>query len=200
MARDSRAKMVDSAIELFRQHGYNGTGMRDVVAHSGAPWGSLHHYFPGGKAQLGIEALELAGERIEAVFRQGAQDGEDFVAAFEWVWSWWISYVAATDFQAGCPVAAVAAESHPDAPRLAAAAAGVFERWQSSIAIGLQIAGVDKEESGNLAALVIAAQEGATLLSRASRSPEPLERVGRALASLLRTRLEGTGNRRQAPG
>jgi AcrR family transcriptional regulator len=71
--------MVDSAIELFRQHGYKGTGLRDVVAHSGAPWGSLHHYFPGGKEQLGVEALELAGDAIEAAFRNSAQEGDDFV-------------------------------------------------------------------------------------------------------------------------
>jgi AcrR family transcriptional regulator len=189
MARGSRERMLDSAIELFRQHGYKGTGFREVVAHSQAPRGSIYHHFPQGKAQLGVEALELAGDRIEAVFRQGAREGEDFVAGFEWVWEWWTGYVVGDDFDAGCPVAGVAAESHPDAPQLRQAARAVFERWQGLIAAGLQISGLSTEEARGLAALIIAAQEGATLMARAAHSPEPLERVGESLAALLRDRI-----------
>jgi AcrR family transcriptional regulator len=181
--------MIDSALELFRQHGYNGTSLRDVVAHSGGPWGSLHHYFPEGKAQLGVEAVELSGDGIESVFRQSTREGEGFVANFEWTWSWWTGYVVGDDFEAGCPVAGVALESHADSPRLAEAADKVFGRWQSFVATGLQISGLDADEAKGLAALIIAAQEGATLMARAARSPEPLERVGAALAGLLRDRL-----------
>lgn len=181
--------MLDSAIELFRQHGYNGTGFRDVVAHGGAPRGSIYHHFPEGKAQLAVEALELAGERIDAVFRQGAEEGADFVAGFEWVWSWWVGYVVGSDFDAGCPIAGVAMESHPEAPEVTEAADGVFRRWVNSIAMGLQISGLGADEAKGVAALIIAAQEGATLMARAARSPEPLERVGEALAAMLRQRL-----------
>ena len=181
--------MLDSAIELFRQHGYNGTGFRDVVAHGNAPRGSIYHHFPEGKAQLAVEAVKLAGDRMEAVFRQGAREGADFVSGFEWVWSWWTGYVAGSDFEAGCPVAGVAIESHPEAPTVADAANEVFQRWVKSIAVGLQISGVDADEAERLGALVIAAQEGATLMARAARSPEPLERVGESLAALLRQRL-----------
>jgi AcrR family transcriptional regulator len=184
--------MVESALELFRRHGYTGTGFRNVVAHSGSPWGSIHHYFPEGKAQLGVEAIELAGDRMEAVFNQGAREGADFVTAFEWVWSWWTGYVVGDDFEAGCPVAGVAAEAHPDNPRLAEATNSVFQRWQSNIALGLQFNGLPEQEARDLAALIIAAQEGATLLARAARSPEPLERAGEALAALIRTRLAPT--------
>ena len=181
--------MLDSAIELFRQHGYNGTGFRDLVAHGGAPRGSIYHHFPEGKAQLAVEALKLAGERIEAVFRQGALEGDDFVAGFEWVWAWWTGYVAGSDFEAGCPVAGVAMESHPEAPQVSEAANAVFQRWVGSIALGLQMSGLGAEEAHGLGALIIAAQEGATLMARVNRSPEPLERVGEALADLLRRRL-----------
>lgn len=189
MARDTRERMLDSAIELFRRDGYTGTGFRDVVAHGGAPRGSIYHHFPEGKVQLGVEALELAGDRIEAVFRQGAREGSDFVSGFEWVWSWWTGYVVGDDFEAGCPVGGVAIESHPDAPELRAATDRVFRRWEDSVARGLRFFGVPDDEAFSLASLIIAAQEGATILARASRSPEPLERVGACLADLLRRRL-----------
>ena len=193
MPRDTRERMLDSAIELFRHHGYNGTGFRDVVAEGGTSRGSIYHHFPDGKVQLGVEALELAGDRIAAVFRQGALENDDFVSAFEWVWSWWIGYVAGTDFEAGCPVGGVAAESHPDAPKLQETANAVFERWQASIAGGLQMAGLPEEEARGIAGLIIAAQEGATLMARAAQSPEPLERVGASLVALLRARLDASG-------
>jgi AcrR family transcriptional regulator len=189
MGHDSRDRMLDSAIELFREHGYNGTGFRDVVAHGNAPRGSIYHHFPDGKVQLAVEALQLAGDRIEAVFRQGAHEGDDFVSGFEWVWTWWTGYVVGTDFEAGCPVAGVAAESHPDAPQLRETADAVFEKWRGTISAGLQFSGVGAEEAQGLAALIIAAQEGATLMARVSRSPAPLESVGEALAALLRRRL-----------
>lgn len=181
--------MLDSAIELFRQHGYKGTGFRDVVTHGNAPRGSIYHHFPEGKAQLAVEALKLAGDRIEAVFRQGAREGTDFVSGFEWVWSWWTAYVAGSDFDAGCPIAGVAMESHPEAPEVTDAANDVFERWVENVAAGLQTSGVSPEEADRLAALIISAQEGATLMARVARSPEPLDRVGEALAALLRQRL-----------
>jgi AcrR family transcriptional regulator len=189
MLSGTRERMLDSAIELFRQHGYNGTGFRDVVAEGGASRGSIYHHFPDGKVQLGVEALELAGDRISAVFRHAALENDDFISAFEWVWSWWTGYVVGTDFEAGCPVAGVAAESHPDAPQLIEATDRVFERWQTSLSRGLQMSGLPEREARGLAGVIIAAQEGATLMARAARSPEPLERVGASLADLLRARL-----------
>ena len=57
MGTDSRERMVRSAAYLFRERGYSGTGFRDVIAHSGAPRGSIYHHFPDGKAQLAEEAV-----------------------------------------------------------------------------------------------------------------------------------------------
>ena len=60
MAAGTRERMVFSAMQLFRRHGYNGTGFREVVAHSRTPRGSIYHHFPEGKAELGVDALDLA--------------------------------------------------------------------------------------------------------------------------------------------
>src|SRR5881275_998710 len=56
-----RERLVRSAMALMCTQGVSGTGLREVVAHAGAPRGSLQHYFPGGKEQLVREALTLAG-------------------------------------------------------------------------------------------------------------------------------------------
>lgn len=190
MAPDTRQRMLDSAVELFRQHGYNGTGFREVVAHSGAPRGSIYHHFPGGKAQLATEAVARAGEFIDDKIKAAGSKGE-FVAAFEAFWLWWIHYVETSDFRAGCPVAGVAAETHPEAPELGQAAAAAFERWQGTLRRGLRYAGMPAGDAADLATLVVSALEGATLLARAEGDREPLERVGRRLTLILRDALQG---------
>src|SRR6266545_2329926 len=56
----ARARMVQSAATLIRERGIHGTGLREVVAHSGGPRGSLGRFFPGGKTQLVTEAIDVA--------------------------------------------------------------------------------------------------------------------------------------------
>lgn len=184
MAQDSRQRMVDTAVDLLRRHGYNGTGFRQVVAESGAPRGSMYHHFRGGKTQLGIEAIEQAGTFINDIFVSEARKAPDFPTAFANVWSWWIGFVEEADF-AGCPILAVAAESHPEAPELVAAAEAVFDRWKNTIKAGMTMSGVPDEDAEDCALLILSALEGATVLSRASGDRDALERVGEKLARVL---------------
>src|SRR5689334_8272172 len=66
--RPPRERMILAAAKLMRRQGVNGTGVREIVEQSGAPWGSFRHYFPGGKDQLISEAIlftgDFAGRRI----------------------------------------------------------------------------------------------------------------------------------------
>ena len=190
MASDARRRMLETAVELFRRHGYNGTGFRQVVAESGAPRGSMYHHFPGGKVQLGTEAVALAGEMTEALMKHQLDraDVDDVVEGFEKVWSMWIRYVEDSGM-AGCPVLAVAVESHPEAPELTATAAAAFESWVRAYAAPLARAGIDEEEAYNLGLLCLSAVEGATGLARARGDREPLERVTQQMAAVLRSRL-----------
>ena len=59
-----RKPIVDAAVTLFRRQGYAGTGLNDIVDTSGAPKGSLYHYFPDGKASIAVAAVEEAGRRV----------------------------------------------------------------------------------------------------------------------------------------
>ena len=56
--------IVNAAVTLFRKQGYTGTGLNDIVDVSGAPKGSLYHYFPAGKASIAIAAVEEAGRLV----------------------------------------------------------------------------------------------------------------------------------------
>src|SRR6266446_6185900 len=60
----ARDRIVRSAVELVRERGVHGAGLRQIVAHADGPRGSLQRYFPGGKSQLITEALNLAGAEV----------------------------------------------------------------------------------------------------------------------------------------
>ena len=46
----SRDRLVTAATRLFRQRGYDGTGLAEILSEAGVPKGSLYHHFPDGKA------------------------------------------------------------------------------------------------------------------------------------------------------
>ena len=62
----SRDRLLDTAVDLLQRQGYHGTGLNELLERSGAPRGSLYHYFPGGKEQIGAEAIGRAGEQVAA--------------------------------------------------------------------------------------------------------------------------------------
>ena len=52
----TRERIVTASAELFRHRGYAGTGLKAILTASRAPYGSLYHFFPGGKEELGVAA------------------------------------------------------------------------------------------------------------------------------------------------
>src|SRR5258708_6233329 len=56
---DSKERMIAAARRLFREHGYLGTALSDVVTESAAPRGSIYFHFPGGKEELASEVILL---------------------------------------------------------------------------------------------------------------------------------------------
>jgi len=91
----TRERMVISTALLVREQGARATSIDDVLAHSGAPRGSVYHHFPGGRQQLLSEAIDYAGEFVAARIETAGgvlavQPGNDGAAvdigapSFEW--------------------------------------------------------------------------------------------------------------------
>ncbi len=181
--------MVRSAAYLFRERGYSGTGFRDVIAHSGAPRGSIYHHFPGGKVQLAVEAMRYAGDFVAAGTESAIKEG-DAVAAVHAFIGWWRRVLVKSDFQAGCPIAAVTVESHEEAPQLAQAAAHAFRRWQDALGTGLMAGGCSPDRAASLSTLIVSSVEGATILCRAARDTTALDRVAVELETVVENALK----------
>jgi AcrR family transcriptional regulator len=173
----TRDRILYATAELFRRQGYNGTGLKQVVAEADAPFGSLYHHFPGGKAELGDEVIRKAGAffqaLVTAVYDEEAAPEDAIRAVFQGAGE----TLAATDYEDACPIATVALEVASTDDRLRQATADVFEQWTAALTERLG----DRAQ----ALAVIAALEGAFVLCRASRSTEPMEAAGAMAAALV---------------
>jgi TetR/AcrR family transcriptional repressor of lmrAB and yxaGH operons len=48
----TRERLITTAAALFREKGYHGTGLSEILAKANAPKGSLYHHYPAGKPDL----------------------------------------------------------------------------------------------------------------------------------------------------
>lgn len=192
MPTDSRDRMVRAAAELFRERGYAATSFSDVIERSGAPRGSIYHHFPRGKEQLAAEALRWYAEATARALTRALTGGSsaDAVAVFVTAMR---DGLRASDFRAGCPIAAVALDVGPADDALLASVVGAFESWRTALATAFRRDGATPAQARRLASLVVAAVEGALILARAERDVQPVTDVAHELAAHVRTALAGTG-------
>jgi AcrR family transcriptional regulator len=181
---DTRVRLLDAGASLFRRQGYTGTGLKRIVDEGGAPWGSLYHFFPGGKEQLGAETLARSGARFRRLI-VSVLDGGDPVASVRALFDLSAAALEASDFRDGCPVATVALEAASTSEPLRLACAQAFESWVDALEERLVGAGVDAATARELAVFGLSAFEGAIVLSRTGRTTRPLAVSGAAVAGAV---------------
>jgi AcrR family transcriptional regulator len=103
--------MVQSAATLIRERGIHGTGLREVVAHSGGPRGSLGRFFPGGKTQLVTEAIDVAIADLFGYLERTLGEAETFPEAISVIVTPWRRLLVDHDYALGCPLAATSCDA-----------------------------------------------------------------------------------------
>lgn len=175
-----RDRLTAATAELMQRHGVAGTGIAQILETSGVTRRSIYLNFPGGKAELVAAATQSAGDEMTRTLRSYLEQPEP-VLAFTRMWS---DALIRTDFQNGCPLVAAAC-SRDEAPEAAVAAAGLFSEWAGLLAERLIRDGIAPAVAGSLSTTVVAAIEGAVILSRAAQSTTPLEQVSHHLEELI---------------
>lgn len=187
----TKERIVNSSAELFRRKGYTGTGLKQIVAAADAPFGSLYHFFPGGKEQLAEEVIRRSGHFFlllgDAIF-DPAPDPVTGVTDF---FAGAAETLRQTDYADACPIATVALEVASTSEPLRRATADVFESWIAAVSGRFEEAGIPDPRARELAVTVLALLEGAFIFSRAMRSTEPLDIAGASAAAAVRAALPG---------
>lgn len=185
----ARDRLIGSAIALLQRNGVAGTGIAELLKHSGIARRSVYLNFPGGKAELIANAAAAAGQGISDVIR-GFVAEADPVAAVQAFVALWKATLTGSGFSAGCPIVA-AALGRSEAPGAADVAGEVFADWERLLTERLEAAGVATETAAQLATTTIAAIEGAVIMSLARRSAMPLQRTGELLSEVVAQHTRG---------
>jgi TetR/AcrR family transcriptional regulator, lmrAB and yxaGH operons repressor len=180
-----RQSIVDSAVTLFRRKGYSGTGLADLIEHSGAPKGSLYHYFPAGKPAIGEAAVAFAGERVVDTLvyldRQTCSTAELLRGHAKLLGKW----MKASCFTDGCPITTVLLEMAPEDKAITEAGRLAYAARQEVLASKLMRDGFSQGKSASLAVLCSSAIQGSLIQSRVERSTAPIISTAEELALLL---------------
>ena len=166
-----------------RERGIHGVGLREVVAHSGGPRGSLGRYFPGGKTQLMTEAIDLALVDVFVELERTLSDGETFPEAIAEIVAPWRYLLVEHDFALGCPLAATVVDAVAANADLRVHVSELLACYQAAVAGVYVKFGAPPAQAAERSTVLFAALEGALILARARRDTEPLDTVERHFAS-----------------
>jgi AcrR family transcriptional regulator len=192
MATDTRDRIVQASAELMRHQGFAATGIKQIVTNAQAPFGSLYHFFPGGKEQLGAEAIRTSGALYELLIPAVFDPAPDLVRAVRAFFAGAAEHLRETGYADACPIATIALEVASSSEPMRFACADVFDRWIAAGVPRFTAAGLSEATARELVIGMICALEGAFVLARASHSTEALSVAGeltavtvqRALAAL----------------
>jgi TetR/AcrR family transcriptional regulator, lmrAB and yxaGH operons repressor len=183
-----RGAIVRAAAALFRRNGYAATGINEIAEVSGAPKGSLYHYFPKGKDEIAEAAVRFAGAGLVATLEKLEQEHEtasSMIAAYCKLLAGWM---AKSGFRDGCPIATTLLESAPQSADMAIAGRQAFDGWRAVIVRALVRDGFGKAEAKRLSTLAVASIEGALILARVEANARSINEVASALRAAFQVK------------
>ncbi|MEU5975785.1 TetR/AcrR family transcriptional regulator [Streptomyces sp. NPDC047315] len=184
-APGTRERIVRAASLLMQRQGYDATPIKQISQEADATLGSVYHFFPGGKQELAVAAVQRGDEEFVDILREildGEPDPAEAVLALTRSLA---DGLRESDWIDGCPVTATALGTAGRLPDIQQAAAVAFERWQAVVFDKLRSAGVPEQDAADLACTVISTLEGAELAAQVARDDKPLRLAGTHLARLI---------------
>jgi AcrR family transcriptional regulator len=178
VSENVREAMITAAWLLIAERGLEGMSTREVLARTGAPRGSVYHYFPRGRTELIELAIDHSRrwmrDQIDAIH---AETPDDVVTGYVDIWR---RVVEGTHFQAGC--AATGAVTGGQEPGVLDRAEAAFDATSGALAARFGEVGLTPDDATRRATLLMYAAEGAVILARARRSVEPLTFIAEQLS------------------
>jgi TetR/AcrR family transcriptional repressor of lmrAB and yxaGH operons len=180
-----RQAIIDTCVTLFRRKGYSATGLNDVVEASGAPKGSLYHYFPKGKSSIAEAAVEEAARRVAETMRKLSAECGSAGALLKAHAKLLAGWMKQSGFRDGCPITTVLLELAPLDRAVTEAGRKAYATRIAIMKDKLVADGASPRRAERLAILCSAALQGAMIQARVERSGAPIIAAADELADLL---------------
>ena len=166
-AEENRQNVINVASRLFRSRGFDGIGLKDLMAAAGMTQGAFYKQFASKEdlaAQASGRALESATLRWSDAIEAQPDDPLGAVTAF------YLSTEHRDEKMDGCPIVALGAD-------VARQGSGVKAEFEAGIIAHLEILGrliaeTEDEESKGKAMVILSTMVGAMTLSRVVNDPD----------------------------
>ncbi|MEU6265920.1 TetR/AcrR family transcriptional regulator [Saccharopolyspora shandongensis] len=178
-------RIVNAMAELLRVQGYAATGIQQLAKASGAPTGSIYHFFKGGKREVAAAALRQTGATYIELLPLLLDRHADLATGIEAAFAAAAEDLAQTGWANMCPVGTVTGEIADVEPQLREVADEVIASWIDEGSRYLASRGLSDADARAAMYALLSALEGGFLLARGQRSTEPLLAAGRAMAAYV---------------
>jgi TetR/AcrR family transcriptional repressor of lmrAB and yxaGH operons len=182
---DSRERIIETASNLFQTKGFHATGLNEIIKESGAPKGSLYYYFPNGKEELGVAAVEFAGKSIQQKIKAGLNRQKDPVLAIREVIREMVNALEQDGKLKNTSLSLVALETYLSSELLRTACSKSFSTLEEIYAKKLIESGFPEKQAKELGTVIQSIMEGAILLSVTHRNTTPLTAAARQIQILI---------------
>lgn len=165
-AEENRQNVIGVASRLFRQHGFDGIGLKDLMEAAGMTQGAFYKQFESKEdliAEASARALESTTDHWSKAIAANADDPLGAVIAF------YLSNGHRKEKRDGCPLVSLGADAARQSAEVKASfEAGIREHLRM---VSRLLSAADTEEKHARAMAILATMVGAVTLSRAVNDP-----------------------------
>lgn len=172
--------LVDALAEVFSRYGYEGANLRRLSDASNLKRASLYHRFPGGKDEIVQAVVTRAEDRYASVLAPAFEDGDPEERARR-VAVALVEYYS--DGEGSCLIIALSLSDDDGRAQGGQCVLG----WADGLANIARDAGMDEVAADEVALDVVAAIEGALIISATTGRTGPFERAIAELPGRLTT-------------
>jgi TetR/AcrR family transcriptional regulator, transcriptional repressor for nem operon len=176
-----RGKILAEGLKVVHERGFAGASVRDIVQAAGVPQGSFTNHFAS-KEAFGLEILELyfanSQETVRNTLRNDALTPLKRLGDYI---DWSLSRICLNQTRNGCLLGNFALEASDHSDVIRQRVVEIFAELQQSLEYCLTAAIRAGElpadfDCNDVAGFIVASLQGAILLAKAQRSPQPVVR------------------------
>jgi TetR/AcrR family transcriptional regulator, lmrAB and yxaGH operons repressor len=182
---DSRKKMIEAASRLFQIQGFHATGLNEILKESQAPKGSLYYYFPSGKEELALSAIELASNIIQSKIKSSLSIYADPILAIQNVIKDMEAAIEEYGKLQNVSLSLLALETYLSSETLREACKESFVNLENIYAEKLMESGISSQAAQNLGMVIQAMIEGAITISITKKDTTTLSAVADQIKVLI---------------
>lgn len=177
----TKDRLIRAAAELFRNRGYHGVGLNEVLSAAAAPKGSLYHHFPNGKSDLALAAATWASDGMLRIIAASFEPAESFQDGFTTLCHKLAKLFDMSGKWEGCPISSTLFEG-PENASFRAHEGHLYTGWITEVEHHALRLGLNEQAARQATDHVFILVQGGWQLARARQDSDVLRSLPRYMA------------------